>query len=179
MLGAARAAAAGPGSAAATVATGPDVVATRSRTYPDTEQAIGWQVGAGGFRIVLSAGVPDLIDRHLGKDVAALLGPHGLDVADIGTWVAHAGGPKILDATARSLDLRDGALDASWRSLARVGNLSSSSVLHVLADTIATRSPAPGSYGVLFAMGPGLTSELVLLRWPGGGEAVSPGTDQG
>jgi alkylresorcinol/alkylpyrone synthase len=46
-----------------------------------------------------------------------------------------------------------------------VGNLSSTSVLLVLADTLANHRPAPGSWGMLLAMGPGFCSELVLLRW--------------
>jgi alkylresorcinol/alkylpyrone synthase len=50
--------------------------------------------------------------------------------------------------------------------LRRIGNLSSASVLHVLADTLATRPPRPGSYGLMLAMGPGFCSELVLLRVP-------------
>ena len=56
------------------------------------------------------------------------------------------------------------ALQLTWDSLARVGNLSSVSVLHVLEDTLAQRPPEPGSHGVLLAMGPGFCSELVLLR---------------
>jgi alkylresorcinol/alkylpyrone synthase len=48
--------------------------------------------------------------------------------------------------------------------LARVGNLSSASVLHVLEDTLRDRPPVPGTHGVLLAMGPGFCSELVLLR---------------
>ncbi len=67
-----------------------------------------------------------------------------------------------LDAAA--LDVGDDALELSWRSLAEVGNLSSSSVLHVLRDTIA-KKPAAGRPGVLMAMGPGFCTELVLLRW--------------
>lgn len=105
-----------------------------------------------------------------------------------------------------ALDLDPGALGVSRRSLARVGNLSSASVLHVLADTIAARSApgrgnaasggvatgsgmdaagrgedaagsrrsaaeqiaASGSDGLLLAFGPGVSAELVLLRWPDG-----------
>jgi len=64
-----------------------------------------------------------------------------------------------------ALDLTDGELDLTWRSLDRIGNLSSSSVLHVLRDTLDQRDPPPGSPGLLLAMGPGFCSELVLLRW--------------
>lgn len=64
------------------------------------------------------------------------------------------------------LDLPAEALELSWESLARVGNLSSSGVLHVLADTLARGGQQPGDPGVLFAHGPGICAELVLLRWP-------------
>jgi alkylresorcinol/alkylpyrone synthase len=79
--------------------------------------------------------------------------------------VAHPGGPKVLDAFARGLRLPPGALDRSWASMAALGNLSSSSVLHVLADELA--APHRGQeHGLLFALGPGVSAEFVLLRWP-------------
>lgn len=149
---------------------GPEVVDTRSRIYPDTEDVIGWDIGGTGFRIVLSAGVPDVIDNNFADDARGLLAEHDLEVSDVSAWAAHPGGPKVLEAFARSLDLPADALEASWRSLARVGNLSSAAVLHVLAEQLDTH-PA-GTVGLLFALGPGVTSELVLLRWAAGTEAA-------
>ena len=159
---------------------GPDVVDTRSRIYPDTADVIGWDIGGTGFRIVLSAGVPDVIDRNFAGDAEGLLAAHGLTTQDVGAWAAHPGGPKVLESFSRALDLPAGALDASWDSLAKVGNLSSAAVLHVLAELMDAH-PAPGTNGLLFALGPGVTSELVLLRWSddatvasecGAGEAI-------
>jgi alkylresorcinol/alkylpyrone synthase len=147
--------------------TAPEVVDSGSLLYPGTEDQLGWDVGTSGFRIVLSARLPEIIATHLAEDVEAFLRPHGLKAGDVGTWVAHAGGPKILETVAASLNLPDGALAHSWRSLARAGNLSSSSVLHVLADTIAAGTAPAGGDGVLMAFGPGVCAELVLLRWPG------------
>ncbi|MFF5565493.1 type III polyketide synthase [Streptomyces sp. NPDC012623] len=145
--------------------TGPAVVDSRSHLYPDTEQVMGWDITGSGFRIVLDASVPDLVRKNLGADVDGFLADHGLTRRDITTWVCHPGGPKVLEAVEEVLDLPGGALDVTWRSLAAVGNLSSSSVLHVLRDTLAERPPPPGSAGLLLAMGPGFCSELVLLRW--------------
>ena len=143
---------------------GPDVVDTRSSLYPQTEDVIGWDIGGSGFRIVLSAGVPDVIAKHFAGDVHTLLGEHGLDVGDVSTWLAHPGGPKVLEAFAAALGLTDAALEPSWRALAAAGNQSSAAVLGILAD--ALRTPAPGDAGLLFALGPGVAAELVLLRWP-------------
>ncbi|GIG40096.1 type III polyketide synthase [Cellulomonas phragmiteti] len=153
---------------AAAGATGPQVVATRSRLYPGTAGDLGWQVGASGFRIVLSARLPDVVRAELPADVEGLLAAHGLKTGDVGRWVVHAGGPRILDAVEESLALPAGSLDASRASLAAVGNLSSASVLDVLDRTQRAGVPA-GSPGVLLAFGPGVSAEMVLLHWPTAG----------
>jgi alkylresorcinol/alkylpyrone synthase len=144
---------------------GPHVVATRSRLYPDTERVMGWDVGGSGFRIVLAASVADVVEEHLGHDVTAFLGDHDVKVADVDGWVAHPGGPKVLHAMTRTLGLPPDALDRTWRSLEQVGNLSSASVLDVLATRLAEPAPPTATYDVMLAMGPGFCSELVLLRW--------------
>ncbi|HEX3781343.1 MAG TPA: 3-oxoacyl-[acyl-carrier-protein] synthase III C-terminal domain-containing protein [Pseudonocardiaceae bacterium] len=145
--------------------TGPRVVASRSHLYPNTERAMGWDVGSSGLRIVLGTEVPELVSTYLGGDVAGLLADHGLTIADIGTWVCHPGGPKVIEAIQDSLGLPPAALELTWRSLREVGNLSSASVLHVLRDTLALRPPNADDWAVLMAMGPGFCAELVLLRW--------------
>jgi alkylresorcinol/alkylpyrone synthase len=145
---------------------GPDVVDTRSRFYPDTERVMGWDVGGTGFRIVLAASVADVVERYLGGDMSMFLSTHGLGTGDVRRWIGHPGGPKVLEAVSRALGLRDGELGVTWRSLADLGNLSSASVLDVLSRTLEGPPPEPGSAGVMFAMGPGFCSELVLLRWP-------------
>jgi alkylresorcinol/alkylpyrone synthase len=144
---------------------GPTILATRSVFYPKTEEMMGWKVTEKGFFITLSPEVPVLIRENLGHDMDAFLADHGHKRSDIGSWVLHTGGPKVLEATADALDLHDGQLDASWDCLKRVGNLSSASVLVVLEDVMKNRRPAPGTLGVLAAMGPGFCSELLLLEW--------------
>lgn len=144
-------------------AAGPAVLDSRSHLYPDSLRTMGWDVGSTGLQLVLSVDVPEVVGRYLPGDAANFLGAHGLTVEDIRTWVSHPGGPKVIEAIVSSLGLPDGALELTWRSLADIGNLSSSSVLHVLRDTIA-KGPAAGP-GLMMAMGPGFCSELVLLQW--------------
>ena len=144
---------------------GPRVRATESRFYPNTEGVMGWSIGDGGFKIVLQATVPKMVDAHIREDVDRFLERHQLTRADIGSWVCHTGGPKVLTAFKTALELDDEALQLTWDSLQEVGNLSSASVLYVLRDTIAKRRPAPGTLGVMLAMGPGFCSEMVLLEW--------------
>jgi alkylresorcinol/alkylpyrone synthase len=151
--------------AAAMGIAGPSVVATRSRFYQDTERVMGWDIGGSGFRIVLAASVADVVEAHLGQDVKEFLTEQGLDRTDVAHWIAHPGGPKVLDAMQRTLHLPPEALRLTWESLADIGNLSSGSVLHVLRDTMAAHEVGTGVPALLLAMGPGFCAELVLLRW--------------
>jgi alkylresorcinol/alkylpyrone synthase len=144
---------------------GPKVLATRSVFYPDSEQVMGWDISDKGFRIVLSKEVPDVVDQHLAQDVDSFFEDQGLSRKDIHSWILHTGGPRILEATQRALELPEGALASSWECLRRTGNLSSASVLCVLEEFLMNKRPPAGAYSLLAAMGPGFCSELVLLRW--------------
>jgi alkylresorcinol/alkylpyrone synthase len=143
----------------------PRVIASCSEVYPDSEDTLGWRLGADGFRIVLTAELADVVERRLSGSVTAFLAAQGLTTDDIKSWVCHPGGPKVLDAAQKSLKLPDGALELSRRSLAEAGNMSSVSVLHILEQVIDTAPPPPGSAGLMIGLGPGVSAELVLLRW--------------
>ena len=149
----------------ARAARGPAVAASRSVFYPDTERVMGWEVVDSGLKILLSASVPEVVREHVGADVDAFLGERGLARRDVRHWIAHTGGPKVLQAFESALSLPEGALARSWRSLRDVGNLSSASVLFVLGDLLDSGEARPGDLGLLVAMGPGFCSELVLLGW--------------
>lgn len=144
---------------------GPCVVASRSIFYPNTEDAMGWRISEKGFQLVLSREIPVLVRKHLGEDVDRFLAQEGLSRNDIRCWMAHSGGPLILSAIQETLELSDQALAVTWESLRNVGNISSASVLHVLKLTMEQQHPAEGSYGLMFAVGPGFCAELVLVRW--------------
>jgi alkylresorcinol/alkylpyrone synthase len=144
---------------------GPRIVASHCVFYPDTEDVMGWDISEQGFRIVLSPDVPNVVRENLGRDVDAFLAAQGLTRGDIGSWIMHTGGPKVLDATADALGLPKEALAVSWEALRRVGNLSSASVLVVLDEMMKHRRPAPGTRSILAAMGPGFCAEMLLLEW--------------
>jgi alkylresorcinol/alkylpyrone synthase len=143
---------------------GPKVLATRSLTYPDTEDALGWNIGGDGFQIVLSAEISTVVEKYVGDDVRKFLADHGLTTADVSTWLLHAAGPKVIDAVENALELPADALERTRTSLRDNGNLSSVSVLDILHATMAD-PPPPGSIGLMIAMGPGFSAEFVLLGW--------------
>ncbi len=87
---------------------GPRVLATRSRIYPETEEVMGWRIGSDGFRIVLSVDVATVTEKYLGEDVRKFLADHGLTPQDVSTWVCHPGGPRVIEAVENVLDLPGG-----------------------------------------------------------------------
>lgn len=144
---------------------GPVILGTQSVFYAGTEEIMGWDISGDGFKIVLSPKLPELIRHRLGADLDRFLAGFHLTRGDIGNWVIHTGGPKILEAVEHSLGLSGCDLKLSWDSLRRHGNISSASVLLVLEQTMTACRPDPGTLGVLAAMGPGFCCELILIRW--------------
>jgi alkylresorcinol/alkylpyrone synthase len=146
-------------------ACGPEILGTRSVLYPNSEHILGWDISEKGFRMVLARELPEIVQEQLGASVDSFLEAYDLTRADIGSWVLHTGGPRVLEATAAALGLSEEQIAPSWDCLRRDGNLSSASVLVVLEEVMMKRRPPAGTYGLLAAMGPGFSAELVLLRW--------------
>lgn len=144
---------------------GPRIVASDSVFYPNTEDVMGWSISEEGFRIVLSPDVPRVVVENLGPNVDAFLAANNMTRRDIGSWIMHTGGPKVLEATQESLGLTQQDLEVSWEALRRVGNLSSASVLVVLDEIMKHRRPVAGTRSILAAMGPGFCAEMSLLEW--------------
>lgn len=140
------------------------VIDTRSTFFVDSEYVMGWEFDDQGFQIVLAPDVPTYAAGPVCDGIGEFLAEHGLTPAKIAHWIAHPGGPKVMQALEDGLGIAP-ALDVSRRSLADVGNLSSVSVLCILDELLSSGRPQPGDWGVLMAMGPAFCAEIVLLRW--------------
>ncbi|MCB9671925.1 MAG: type III polyketide synthase [Alphaproteobacteria bacterium] len=126
--------------------------------------ALGFGLDSQGFRIVLDPGIPDRIAANIQAAVGTLLDRHGVRPDDVTLWAFHPGGARILDAVQRSLGLSDAAMRPSRRVLRAHGNMSSPSVLFVLAEALRDDAPTSG-WGVMAAFGPGLGIEVALLAF--------------
>jgi alkylresorcinol/alkylpyrone synthase len=142
----------------------PRIVATRSGVFPDSADALGWRLADSGFRIVLTTGLSDVVESQIGQVITQFLSGHDLTSDDISAWIIHPGGPRVIDAVRNALKLSDDAVAPSRAALAEAGNMSSASVLHIL-EKIQAAPPRPGSFGLMVGLGPGVSAELVLLRW--------------
>jgi alkylresorcinol/alkylpyrone synthase len=143
----------------------PRVIDSQSQFFPETEHIMGWDMTNNGFRVLLSADIASLAQSEVRPSLEAFLGRHDLTIEGIGHWLVHPGGPRVIEALQEGLDLPDEALALSWECLEEVGNISSASVLLILDKTLKGQQPQPGEYGVLMAMGPAFSAELVLLQW--------------
>ena len=126
---------------------------------------MGWDLTNSGFKVLLSADIAQLAQSEVRPIMEAFLGKHELTIAGIDHWLVHPGGPKVIRALEDGLGLPDEALFLSWESLSESGNISSASVLLILDKFMKRMKPKPGEHGVLMAMGPAFSAELVLLQW--------------
>ncbi len=118
-----------------------------------------------GFRMRLSAYVPDLLAAQVEAFVDGLLSRNNLHREDVRFWGIHPGSSKILDYIQSKLGLHDEQLEFSRAILRDYGNMSSPTILFVLDRIHCFGKPGSGDYGVLMAFGPGLTMEAVLVQW--------------
>lgn len=125
-------------------------------TLPDSADLIRWTVSDHGFAMHLSGAVPGRIATALADPAFALAATGGMAPAAVDGWAVHAGGRSILEAVERSLDLPHEALSASRAVLSENGNMSSSTLMFVLARLLAG---PPVEQGVALAFGPGLAAE--------------------
>ena len=136
------------------------LAATGSYLFPDSEQAMSWDIGNHGFRMHLSAEIPSLIELHIKDHVTEWLAKFGLTISQIGSWAVHPGGPKILDAVETALELKPDALQMSRQILTQYGNMSSATILYILSGLIRIRAARPC---VALGFGPGLHLEIALF----------------
>jgi alkylresorcinol/alkylpyrone synthase len=159
----------GDGAAAAIVtgrpASGPSIVGTQTYTFPQSLNAMGFDLRESGFHIVLSKDVPELVRQRIRGLVDDFLRRHGLTLDAIAAFILHPGGRKLLAFMEEQLGLCRCDTQISWDVLGRYGNLSSATVLFILHEWLTTRPVAPGAHGLAAAFGPGFSAELLLLEW--------------
>ncbi|CAM3926510.1 type III polyketide synthase [Deinococcus frigens] len=155
---------------AALVVTAPDVpgppplLALRgaySTLIENSEDIMGWDVVDDGLKVRFSRDIPVLVRGMMRGNVAEALAAHGWTRQDVGTFVVHPGGVKVLAAYQEALDLPENALDSSRAVLREYGNMSSATVLFVLEEALKT---GPQGRALLSAMGPGFSAEHVLIE---------------
>jgi predicted naringenin-chalcone synthase len=127
---------------------------------PDTRQLLTWHIRESGFDMVLSGRLPAAVQEGISGRADEFL--EGNRIPDVGAWAVHPGGRTVLDAVERAFALPPSALAVSRDILRRFGNMSSATVMFVLA-ALMDRATA-GQVGCAMAFGPGLVAETMMFR---------------
>ena len=141
-----------------------ELVASRSRLWPATLDVMGWNVDRHGLHVVFSRDIPTIVREWVRPNLEEFLGGHDLSLETLGHVVAHPGGPRVLAAYAEALGLSERAFRHAYDVLRECGNMSSPTCLFVLERFLSSGDLSPGEAAVLAALGPGFSSELVLMR---------------
>jgi alkylresorcinol/alkylpyrone synthase len=143
---------------------GYDLLASRSFLYPDSLDVMGWNVVSRGLQVVFDRRIPQIVACHARAELEALLGANGLTRDDVCEYLFHPGGPKVLASYAEAFGLPLDRFCWSRQVLRDFGNMSSVTVLYVLERYLRAHRPGRGGYGVISALGPGFSSESLLMR---------------
>ncbi len=135
---------------------------TRSRLYYDSLDVMGWEFKSEGFKVVFSQDIPSIITKNIHDDITAFLSQYDLQLGDIKNFIFHPGGKKILSAYEEALPVQGDFLKNTREVMNDYGNLSSATVLYVL-EKFYTAGFEKG-YGLMVSLGPGFSSEMVLLE---------------
>ncbi len=142
----------------------PAIIRTQSTLMPDSLDVMGWDIRDQGLFVVFSRDIPSIVEDWLKPNVSKFLSESGLEIIDIDYFIAHPGGKKVIDAYVKALSIPTSMTDISLDVLKNYGNMSSATILYVLRRFMELDGEA-GSYGLCTALGPGFSSELLLLKW--------------
>lgn len=145
------------------VSKGFPILGTRSMLFPDSLDVMGWSVVSRGLQVVFDQRIPDIIREHAAAELDALLQANGMVRADITEFLYHPGGPKVVQAYADAYGMDVDRFHWSREVFQDFGNMSSVTVLFVLARYLAAHPPGRGGRAVVSALGPGFSSEAFVM----------------
>jgi alkylresorcinol/alkylpyrone synthase len=123
---------------------------------------MGWEFRDQGFKVIFSQDIPSIISSNILADVSNFLAKHDLTIAEISNFIFHPGGKKILTAYEETLTITEEQLLNTRNVMNDYGNMSSPTVLYVMERFY--RQGFENGFGLMLSMGPGFSSEMVLLK---------------
>jgi alkylresorcinol/alkylpyrone synthase len=135
-----------------------------STIYDSSLDIMGWDVKDSGLKVIFSRDIPTIVRDSVRQNIEEIASSNGLGLPDIKHYVIHPGGPKVIDAYEEALELHHDELRFTRKVLSEHGNMSSPTVLYVLKEFLENNQYGPDEFGLISALGPGFSSELVLFR---------------
>lgn len=141
----------------------PKIYATQSSTMKNSLDVMGWEVKNDGLFVVFSKDIPALVESWLKPNVTNFFNQWNMDIQELDHFIAHPGGKKVLEAYVNALEIPRNKTDISLEVLKEFGNMSSATIFYVLKRFMEKANK--GENGLAAALGPGFSSELLLMRW--------------
>lgn len=142
----------------------PQIIRSSSLTKRESLSVMGWNITNHGLEVVFSKSIPDLISSFWDEHITSFLQEVQLGADQIHSFIAHPGGKKVLEAMKNVLHIPDEKLVKSYQVLTNHGNMSSATVFYVLKAWMQEKIER-NRWSILSALGPGFSSELLLMEW--------------
>ncbi|MGI9534739.1 MAG: type III polyketide synthase [Thermodesulfobacteriota bacterium] len=141
-----------------------NLIDSYSTTYYDSLDVMGWDVVETGLKAIFSKDIPTIVRNNVKENILEFIEQYDLSIANLKHFVLHPGGAKVLDEYEKALGLENGSIKHSRKVLKEHGNMSSPTVLYVLKEFMHSNEYNSGEYGLISALGPGFSSELILFQ---------------
>ncbi len=130
---------------------------------PQSLDVMGWEVRNGGLFVIFTKDIPTIVEKWFKPNVTEFLHNIGWEWERINHFIVHPGGKKVLKAYVKAIGINESMIDASSDVLRNYGNMSSTTVFFVFKRIMETAEK--GDVGFAAALGPGFSSEMLLIRW--------------
>ncbi|OLL22594.1 Alpha-pyrone synthesis polyketide synthase-like Pks11 [Neolecta irregularis DAH-3] len=152
----------------------PALIDHRNLTVPDTTDHVGMEMFDEGYMGYLTTKLIKSAPQAIADCAQSLLKSHGLQRSDIKHWVIHPGGPAILRAVAKLMDLSDSDVAIAQEVYSEIGNVAACTAIEIMKRTIERKADEAeeGDYILGLAAGYGVIAQGCLFRWEKKGTGI-------
>lgn len=143
---------------------GIEILSTQSTFYPDSLNVMGWNIVSSGMQVVFDKRIPDIVAANSAQELDSFLAQNHVDKSDICQYLFHPGGMKVIEAYEAAFQVNGRCFELPREILRDFGNMSSVTVLFVIARYLAKHGVGNSGFGVISALGPGFCSESLLVK---------------
>jgi alkylresorcinol/alkylpyrone synthase len=129
-------------------------------SWPDTLDIMGWSIDPEGFGVIFDRSIPSFAAENLAPALRHICELYGVDQREIGRFICHPGGAKVIEAIESALMLQTGTLDDERAVLSKYGNMSAPTALFVLDRVMRAGLP---ERSMVMALGPGFTLSTAMI----------------
>lgn len=140
------------------------IISSFSTIWKNSLNVMGWDVKNDGLQVIFSRDIPTIIKNQLKPNIVEFLAKHDLKIADLDFFILHPGGVKVIEAYQEALEIPTEKLKITKEVLYEYGNMSSPTVLFCLKENLDICNCDNKGNGILLALGPGFSSEALLLK---------------